>query len=166
MDVGLQQAADPDTIELTGYAPDKVGESGIVQDAIDKYTTDAKLKLSDDETIGQQMAISDKSMEFEPFYHAMVTDATKLILPNTKKTSEELGALWDDFIAQYKRIIDPELSDLGYGDQDMVYQLKEQSELRCIFGRTHVLAPFNSRAARTLHSNVHFSKIQSTHAYL
>ena len=135
MDVGLQQAGDPDTIELTGYAPDKVGESGIVQDAIDKYTTDAKLELSDGETIGQQIAISDKSMEFEPFYHAMVTDATKLILPNTKKTSEELGTLWDDeFIAQYKRIID---LDLAYGDQqDMVYQLKgSESELRWIFGR-------------------------------
>ena len=127
LEVGLRQAEDPDTIELTGYAPDKAGESGIVQDAIDKYTTADTLDLSGGEIVSQQMAISDKSMKFEPFYHAMVTDATKLILPNTKKTSEELERLWDGFIAQYKRIIDPEdLSDLGYGDQHIVYQLKEE----------------------------------------
>ena len=127
LDVGLQQGED--TIELTNaYVPDKVGEFGIVQDAITKYTTNTGLELSDGATkVNQQIAISDKAMKFEPFYHSMVTDATKLILPNTKKTSEELERLWDGFIAQYKRIIDPEdLSDLGYGDQHIVYQLKEE----------------------------------------
>ena len=32
-------------------------------------------------------------MKFEPFYHAMVTDAKNLILPNTNKKTEELDAL-------------------------------------------------------------------------
>ena len=117
LDVGLQQGIY--TIELAGYAPDKVGESGIVQDAIKKYTTDDGKVLFNGETINQQIAISDKE-KFEPFYHAMVTDATEIILPNTGKTSEELGKLWDEYVDG------SELSSDAYGN--VVFQLKEPFE--------------------------------------
>ena len=117
LDVGLQQGIY--TIELAGYAPDKVGESGIVQDAIKKYTTDDGEVLFNGETINQQIAISDKE-KFEPFYHAMVTDTTELILPNTGKTSEELGKLWDEYVDG------SELSSDAYGN--VVFQLKEPFE--------------------------------------
>ena len=99
LDVALQQGQSD--IELGGYAPDKDGESGIVQDAIEKYTLNIGKELSNGETINQQIAISDAyhqdKAKFESFYHAMVTDASKLILPNTGKTSEELGKLWDEY---------------------------------------------------------------------
>ena len=114
-----------------------------MQDAIRKYTTYTGIVLSDGATkVNQQIAISDKAMKFEPFYHSMVTDATKLILPHTGKTSEELGKLWDKYIttAQYERFLVP---DLAYGDQDLVYNLKEpESELRRIFVRAHAHSTF------------------------
>ena len=137
MNEALRQGED--SIELTNaYVPDKVGDFGIVQDAINKYTTNDGLLLSDRATkVTQQIAISDKAMKFEPFYHSMVTDATELILPHTGKTSEELGKLWDKYIttAQYERYLVP---DLAYGDQDLVYNLKEpESELRRIFVHAH-----------------------------
>ena len=59
-------------------------------------------------------------MKFEPFYHAMVTDATELILPNTGKTSEELGKLWDEYVDG------SELSSDAY--DNVVLQLKEPFE--------------------------------------
>ena len=123
LDVGLQQGED--AIELTNaYVPDKVG------------------KLSDGATIvNQQIAISDKAMKFQPFYHSMVTDATNLILPHTEKTSEELGKLWDKYVDRnYEKLTDP---DLAYGDQDQVYNLKEpESELRRIFVHAHAHSTF------------------------
>ena len=132
LDVGLQQGED--TIELTNaYVPEKVGEYGIVQDAIRKYTTNTGIELSDGATIvNQQIAISDKAMKFEPFYHSMVTDATKLILPHTEKTSEELGTLWDKYVDRnYERFLVP---DLAYGDQDLVYNVFPRMILKFTFG--------------------------------
>ena len=116
LDVGLDQGIY--TIELGGYAPDKNGESGIVQDAIQKYTLDIGKDLFNGETINQQIAISDRAMKFEQFYHAMVTDATKLILPNTGKTSEELEKLWDEYVDQ---------SELSFDESqnNVVFELKQ-----------------------------------------
>ena len=118
LNVGLKQGIY--TIELAGYAPDKVGESGIVQDAIEKYTTDDGEVLFNGETINQQIAISNKE-KFEPFYHAMVTDGTELILPNTGKTSEELGKLWDEYV---------DGSELSFdaGQNNVVFELKQPFE--------------------------------------
>ena len=140
LNVGLKQGIY--SIELAGYAPDKVGESGIVQDALEKYTTDDGEVLFNGETINQQIAISDKE-KFEPFYHAMVTDVTELILPNTGKTSEELGKLWDEYV---------DGSELSFdaGQNNVVFELKQPfeypTELTAVFFETGAMpVPTKSR---------------------